>query len=574
MEEKKKYSLKEILKEWIWLSRYIKKHWKGIFLSVIFGIIAVLTGIAISIASKNLIDTVTLTRDKNSLLNAIIWIISLLIGQIITHAVFSWINSLIYARTINEVREDLFKSILAAKWEKLSKYHSGEILNRLEGDVNNISNGITTFIPNLITGSVQFIAIFAVIFYFDKTMALISLLSAPILIVSARFLMLTMKKYNRKMREVNGEILSFNEEVFQNIQFVKAFSLSKEYYKNLGTLLGSYRKVRLAHDKFSILITSLLSFIGIIVSYACYGWGVYQLWNEVISYGVMIMFLQLATMLRSSFSSLVGLVPTCVSCATSAGRIMEIVNLEAECGENSAEAEEILKASKNEKIYLNVENLTFKYSDASDTVLKNVNINIKSGETIALVGPSGGGKTTMLRLLLGLLQADDGGIYVYSENTPNRKVLISDSTRMLCTYVAQENNIFSGTVASNLRIVNQQATDEEIIEALKMADAWDFVSNLPNGIETVLGERAVNLSEGQRQRIAIARSLLRDAPILIMDEATSALDPETEKRVLKNIMTNNPRRICIMTTHRLSMLDYADYVYKIDESGVTNVPNN
>ena len=189
---------------------------------------------------------------------------------------------------------------------------------------------------------------------------------------------------------------------------------------------------------------------------------------------------------------------------------------------------------------------------------------VRSGETVALVGPSGEGKTTLLKLILGLWLPDSGAL---TFGAGEESLPVSDSTRRFCAYVPQGNGIFSGTVADNLRLVQPDATDEQLWAALETADARTFVEALPRGLDTELAEKGGNLSEGQRQRIAIARAVLRGAPVLLLDEATSALDPETERRVLQRIMTQDPRRLCVVTTHRESLLSYADRVYRVDRAG-------
>ena len=199
-------------------------------------------------------------------------------------------------------------------------------------------------------------------------------------------------------------------------------------------------------------------------------------------------------------------------------------------------------------------------------MLENVSFTVEPGQVAAFVGPSGGGKTTVLRMMLGLLTPGEGSIDVEAADG-SLSVCVSESTRRLCSYVPQGNSIFSGTVESNLRSVAPDATEAEIVEALKLADAWGFISELPDTYHTKLSERGLNFSEGQLQRLSIARAILRKAPILIMDEATSALDVATEARVLKNLMTSDPHRICLITTHRASMLEYSDLVFRVEGGG-------
>jgi ABC-type multidrug transport system fused ATPase/permease subunit len=555
--------LPEIMREWIWLSQYIRKYWLGVLTYVLLGVTAVGMGLIVARATGQLINIVTKQAD-GSITRAIATVIGLSLARIAFNSMSSWLTARINIRVTNEIRHEIFEKIMLSRWESLRDYHSGEIINRLEGDVGSVASGVVSFIPSLITNLVQFIGAFVIIMMYDPTMALFALASAPVLVFSAKPLMKIMRKYTEQTRKINGEILSFNEEAFQNIQLVKAFDLTKQRCQALGTLLQEYRRVRLEYTRISILVSAAMSVIGLAAGYACYGWAVYRLYQGEFLYGDMTALLQITSMLSSAFSALVSLVPTAVSTATSAGRVIEVTTLPAEADADAEKALDIARRAGEGELCIQAEHVTFTYGDAPEPVLTDATFSARCGEIVAFVGPSGGGKTTILRLLLGLLQPVEGTLSVSLTGEEGLSSLpISDSTRRLCAYVPQGNSIFSGTIESNLRAVAPEATDQQLEAALRAADAWDFVSAQPAGIQTVLGERGVNLSEGQLQRLAIARAVLRDAPVLIMDEATSALDVETEARVLKNIMQSNPRRICLVTTHRASMLDYSSRVYDV-----------
>lgn len=561
---------RDMIREWKWLFRYIKRYWWSVLIYIIIGIAGTSLGLGVSVATKFLIDSV-ITQIKSELMNSAILLIGFAVGQIIINAASERISSLISLKISNEIRADIFDHILYADWEDLCEYHSGELLNRLEGDVTSVSSGVISFLPNLVTRGTQFIGALCIVLYYDKVMALLALLSAPVIIFTSRFMMRMIRKYNKESRELNGKILSYSEESFQNIQTVKAFGLIKTYSKNLKNLLTEYRNIRLSHDKFTILMRMCLSLVGLIVFYSCYGWGVWQLWQGIITYGTMTLFIQLSGTLTASFSVLVGMAPSAVSIATSAGRIMELTSLSTESEIDEEQVNNMLSEIEKTTIRLIAESVTFKYKKTEIPALNRVDFHVMSGEIIALVGSSGGGKTTILRLLLGLIKLDEGEIRI--ETVDGLTMIISENTRRLFSYVPQGNSMFSGTIEQNLRIIKSDATEQELINALKIADAWEFIKDLPDGINTVVGERGVNFSEGQSQRLAIARALLRDAPILLLDEATSALDFDTESRVLKNLMQANPKRICILTTHRPSMLKYCDRIYTIDEQGNLYEPN-
>ena len=559
--------LPEIMREWIWLGKYMKRYWLSIGFYVGLGLLGVAMGLIVSMAQSNLINAVT-AEDKilKDILSTASVVISLAVLQIFLNAGSSWVSTRINIRVVNEIREDIFRKIIASRWESLVAYHSGDIINRLEGDVNTIANGAIGFVPNLITRLAQFIGAFAIIMSKDPTMAIFAFISAPVLLITGRPLMKVMRKHNEKMRDINGRVLGFNEEVFHNVQLVKAFNLGGAYCKNLRALQAEYKEIRLDYNRVTIVMSILMGFLGLIAGYSCYGWGVYRLYVGAISYGEMNLFISLTGTLSGAFAALVQIIPSAITTATAAGRVMEVTQLPAEHDEDAAEAEVLLEYAEREGVRIHFRDISFNYNKSEITVLDKVSFDVEPGQVVAFVGPSGGGKTTVLRLMLGLLEPREGCIEIESLDGSCR-LHVSDSTRRLCAYVPQGNSIFSGTIESNFRAIKPDVTEEEIINALKIADAWDFVSALPDSYRTELKERGSNLSEGQLQRLSIARAILRNAPILIMDEATSALDVDTEARVLKNLMTENPNRICLITTHRPSMLEYSDIVFRVSGEG-------
>ena len=555
---------KNIGAEWKWLLKVMSRYRLEIAGYTIMGVVGIAMGLGASVTSKFLIDAVV-GKNEQTIISAAALVIGLGVFQIVINALSSFVSSRVGTRVNNEIRGEIYEAMANSNWEEINKYHSGDLINRLEGDVSSVSGNVISFLPGLFTRLMQFFGCLAIVLYYDATLAILALMSAPVLFFSSRFMTKMMRKYNLESREMNGKILSFSEESVQNLQTVKAFGLTKEYSEKFRTLLTNYRNMRLAHDKFTILTTLLLSFIGLVVAYACYGWGVYRLWSGVITFGTMTLFLQLSGSLTSSFSGIVSMVPGVISVATAAGRIKEITELEKENTEDAKLAEEMLEKARENGASIVANNLSYSYADSDKLVLNDISFSALPGETIAFVGPSGEGKTTILRLILGLVNKTEGELKLRVDDFG--ELSVSPATRRFCSYVPQENAVFSGTVAENLRIVNPNATDDELKEALKIADALEFIEKLPKGIDSVIGERGVNFSEGQVQRLSIARAVLCQAPLLIMDEATSALDKATEERVLENLMTGDKKRTCIITTHRPSMLRYCNKIYELQEDG-------
>lgn len=551
-------------KEWRWLLRYASKYRLQISLYVIIGLVSTAMGLGVSVASKYLIDSVV-SHNNDTILKSALVAVTLGLAQILIGAAVSRIAGVVGTKISMEIRSSVYRHITFSKWEDIRKYHSGELINRIEGDTNAISSSIISFIPNAFTTLAQFIGCLAVVLYYDPTMAVFAFMSAPFFVFSSKLTTKMIRKYNKESREMNGKILSFCSESIQNLQTLKAFNITGRYAEQMKANLEIYRKIRLDHDRFSIIMSLCMSVIGLAVTYTCYGWGVYRLWQGAISYGTMTLFLQLSGQLTSSFSSLVSLVPGAITIATASGRVMEITDLPLEENKYDEQVRKMEKSADENGVTIVCDSLKYTYPDGDEPVVASASFKAEPGETIAFVGPSGEGKTTLLRLILGLVEPDSGSLTV--ETKDGKKIPASESTRRFCSYVPQGNAVFSGTVADNLRIVRPEASEDEIINALEVADAWSFVKELPLGLNTEISEKGVNFSEGQVQRISIARAILRDAPIIVMDEATSALDAETEAKVVANMMKAYPNRTRIITTHRPAMLKYCTRVYRINENG-------
>ena len=559
--------LQEMYEETKWMYTYAKKYKFQIVFYICLGIMTTLMGLASSVGSKYLIDAVT-GQDKGNIALIAVFIIAMGLFSIGINAVTTMISAKINIKVNNEIQAEVYDKILVADWISMKEFHSGDLLNRLNGDVNTVASSILSWIPSLITRSVQFLGILAIILYYDPTMAIIALASAPVMVIVSKTLMKKMRDYNKKMRQVSSEVMSFNEESFQNIQSVKAFDLVEFFSNKLRNVQQNYKNVYLDYNKFSVYTSSFMSVVGMFVAYACFGWGVYRLWTGHITFGTMTLFVQLSSQLSSSFKSLVSLVPSAISATTSAGRIMEFFKIKNETKLDDEKVRLIQNNTQGKGLSVELEDVNFSYN-STKTVFKNANIVANPGEIVALVGPSGEGKTTMVRLLLGLINAKSGSAVIKDINGISCK--ISSATRRFFAYVPQGNTIFSGTIADNMRMVKPDASDDEIIDALKTACAYDFVKKLPQGINSKVGERGGGFSEGQAQRISIARALLRKSPILLLDEATSALDVFTERQVLRNIMNSGYERTCIVTTHRPSVLTMCDRVYRIDNGDVSDI---
>lgn len=563
IEKFKDGSIKEMWEEIKWMFSYGKNYKKEIVFYTILGVFSTVMSLISSIASKELINIVTGIQ-KNRALEMAVLMISMSLFSLFFNQAMSRITLKINIRIQNEIQADIFDKIIEVNWLDLSRYHGGDLLNRFSSDVGTVAKSAIDWVPNLIINSFSFVATLCLILYYDPTMLFLTLANMPIMLLSSKVMMSRLRKYDMKVKEMNSEMMAFETETFSNIDSIKSFSLVPLFSDRLKGFQKKYKDVSLEYNWFSIKYSTIISLLGMVVSFSFYGWSVYRLWSGAINYGEMTLFLQQSGRLSSTFKSLISIVPSTISATISAKRLMEIIFLPKE--PLDIKTSEYLDKIQNNGFSLELENVYFSYIQ-NKNVLVSSDLKANPGEIVALVGPSGEGKTTMIRLFLGLITPNQGNAYLIDYE--GKKYHLDASTRPLFAYVPQGNTIFSGTIADNLRMVKEDASDEEIIEALRSACAYEFVSRLEGGINAKIGARGQGLSEGQCQRIAIARALLREAPILLLDEATSALDVSTERKVLNNIMINHPNKTCIVTTHRPSVLNMCQRVYRVMDTKLT-----
>ncbi len=554
----------EILEDWRWIFTYSRRYKLAILFYTLLGVFSTTFGLAASVAGKYAIDIIT--GYETSKLGTVVII---MLGSALFSLVFSSAISRITARLSidinNDIQADIFDQIIDVDWKSLSAYSSGDLLNRFNSDVKTVSKNAISWLPSIIIAVYNFIVTFALIWHYNKVMSLLAFASAPVMLLMSKFLIRRQREYSRKVKETGSAMMGFEVETFYHFDTIKSFGVMKTYGNKLRDWQKKLRAISLEYNLFTIKTNILLSLLGMAVQYAAFGYSLFLLWTHRITYGTMTLFLQQRSRLSNAFNSVIGIIPSFLSSSVSAHRIRELIELPRE--RHLPETRD-LEPLAREGLEVRMEGVDFSYVEDKRVITSSC-FKAAPGEIVALVGPSGEGKTTMIRLILGLVHPDAGTAFLRAGD--GSRVEMNADCRSLFSYVPQGNAVLSGTIAENLRMVREDATDEELIRALKTACAWDFVSRLPQGIDSPVGERGRGLSEGQAQRIAIARAVLRDAPVLLLDEATSALDVATERQVLRNIVQQHPNKTCIVTTHRPTVLNLCQRVYRVVDTRVTEL---
>lgn len=539
-----------------WIGGCVRRYRSQVAAYLFMGLLCVGMGLGSSVASKYLIDAVT-GADAARLPTAAALMAGLMLGNVGIKLLYRRLGATVFVRVRREMRAGLFDKILCADWERLGDFRSGDLLNRLSTDAAQVAEAAVSLLPDFVLSFLQFAGALVIVLVYDPVMALIVFVSVPLSALLSRMLVRRMRQHSRRMRQLDSDILSYNEDTLGNLQTVKAFAVGDRFSDRMLNLQQQADDAYLSYNRFSLLTSLLMSVIGLLSYACCFGWSVWRLWTGTITYGTMTLFLQMANSVSGSFTGLIRTVPTAVSACTAAGRLMEVLEV----------PNEPLTAAPycGGAVNLHMERITFAYRQSPPT-LQEVSLDIRAGETVAIVGPSGKGKTTLLRVLLELVTPTAGRVWLEpcDPKTPPPAAI-----RTACAYVPQGNTLFAGTIAENLRITAPDATEPQMVAALKAAAAWEFVQALPQGLDTPVGEHGTGFSEGQAQRLAIARALLKQAPILLLDEATAALDAETEQQVLKSLSATGADRATLVITHRPGVLELCDRVYRLENGSLT-----
>ena len=543
-----KYSAKVIMK-WLW------RAWRGNQLQAVLnaslGLLSVVVSLAQVLAIQHAIDVASHTAE-GSLYWAVAYMGLLILANFAISISSIWVRNILGIRAQNRMQQRMLDRILRSEWRGKERMHSGDVINRLEGDVGNVVSFLTETLPGALSTLAMFIGAFVYLFSMDKWLAVIIIVMLPLFLAVSKIYVNQMRHFTRQVRDSDSKVQSVLQETVQNRMLIKTLESDTMMVDRLENTQSELRQNVVKRTMFSVFSNLILNFgfaLGYLVAFL---WSALRMSAGTLTFGGMTAFLQLVNRIQGPARGLTKLVPAFVSVFTAAERLMELeedpmeeqgepIELEGPCG-------------------VQLEAVSYEYEPTDGKVIDNLSFDFYPGSCTAILGETGAGKTTLVRLILALLRPQSGEVSIYNEKM--KKTL---SPRMRCNfvYVPQGNTLMSGTIRENLRLGKLNATDEEMKEVLMQACAG-FVFDLPKGLDTSCAESGGGLSEGQAQRIAIARALLRNRGIMLFDEATSALDPDTERQLLQNILQKRDKTI-IFITHRPAVVDYCDQTLKIEK---------
>ena len=541
-----KYGTKDIFL-WLW------RAWRGNRLQAVLNAVVGLLGVVVSLSSvwavKHAIDVAAHEVEGNIII-AVLLMGGLILSNFALNIASVWIRNILGIKAQNRMQQKLLDRMLRSKWNGKETHHSGDVLNRLETDVTNVVNFLTEIIPNSLSTLALFVGAFGYLFMMDWRLAIVIVIMIPIFILFSRVYVRQMRHLTSEVRTSDSKVQSILQETIQHRLLIKTLegdSAAVDRLEDTQSVLRSNVVRRTKFSVFSYLVLNLGFSVGYLIAFT---WAAVRLSGGTLTFGGMTAFLQLVNKIQNPARQLTHLAPQFVSVFTAAERLME---LEENPLEEQGEPIE-LKAPCGVRFI----DVAFAYDDSENNVIEHLSYDFYPTSCTAILGETGAGKTTMVRMILALLQPNSGKVEIYNEKEYHD---LSPLLRTNFVYVPQGNTLMSGTIRDNLRLGKLDATDDEMAEALKRSCA-DFVFELPDGLDTKCTEQGGGLSEGQAQRISIARALLRNRSIMLFDEATSALDPDTERKLLQNILSKRDKTI-IFITHRPAVMEYCDQTIEI-----------
>lgn len=533
-----------------WMMAQSRHYWLQMTLNATLGVLYVGVSLAFVWATKLAVDIAT-GGATGSLNHAILLLVGISVLDIVIGFSMKWIRAVLGVRARNRMQERLFSRLLNCEWLAIRKYHTGDVLNRVMEDVVVVVNLLTEELPSLLTTFMQLLGAFAFMYVMDSRLALIVICIAPVFVLFSRLYIRKLRGLTHEVRAMESTVQSCIQESLQHSLVVKTLqrvSFVTQRLVDNHTLLRKKVVEKTWYGSISQLVMNMGFAIGYLVTFV---WGVKSLNAGLITFGALTAFVQLVGQIQHPIRTLTKFVPIFINAFTACERLMELEEIPLEEEDKTPETEVAPMA-----VGISFEDVTYQYSAHGRRVINHFNYTFPVGSTTAIVGETGAGKTTLIRLLLALVKPTEGRVLIDGKE-------INARHRSMFTYVPQGNTLLSGTLRDNLLMGRPSATDNELWKVLEVACA-DFVKRLPDGLDTVFSEMGGGLSEGQAQRICIARALLRKCPVMLFDESTSALDEQTERIVVERITEYAAGATLIFVTHRPTILEHCNQIIRVE----------
>lgn len=538
-----------------WFIRAVRPYWMQLTVTMMCHVLIAGCAIGFVYVSKKLVDVaVAVLSGNGDAAGLTIWalyMIGIVVSRILLNALRSYLQTTTEIKLKNSLRKRIFDILLHLQSDGGAKHHSGDVLNRMQEDVRVVSSAFVSSIPNLAGTLLQFAAAFIFLMTLDLRLAVLIVIIVPVGLLIGKFITSRIRNLTLDIRKSDSKVQAHLQESLQHITLLQSLEYTDSSSSALEGLQGSLYGNELRRTKFSVISRICMSLALQAGHVTAFLWGVTGISHGTVTYGMMTAFLQLVGQIQRPLVEMSSQIPSVIHATASIDRLMELEALPREDEEETR--------LFDGAVGIRLDDVTFSYPDTSRSVLDGFSWDFRPGSRTAIVGPTGVGKSTMIRLMLSLLRPQKGKVMLYSSYDEAES---SPATRCNLVYVPQGNSLFSGTVRDNLLMGNPEASDEQLSSALHVAAA-DFVFDLPQGLDTQCFESGAGLSEGQAQRVAIARALLRPGSILLLDEFSSALDAETENILLERLTSSLPDHTMIFITHRDKIIDYCDSVLRL-----------
>lgn len=540
-----------------WLLRKVYRRIPLLLLLVAADAGSAVLGVMFALGSRGVIDS-AVAGDMAAFRNACITQLCVIVGTLVCVTVGRYLRDRLHTELDRDWKRNLLHDLLCGEYAQVSAYHSGELLNRLNNDVRVLDDGLIGVVPGLVSMLVRIMSAVVVLFAVARELTIILVIVGLVAVLCTGFIRRGLKVVNKRVSQADGRVLSFMQEVLERLLVVQAMDLDKEVEKRSENLLKDRFVMQRKRRRASLTANTGVAVMYYLAGFFALGWSAFLLLQGKMSFGTLNAVVQLVNQVQTPFLNLSSVFPQYVAMLAAAERLMELNQIDS-----YEEKEEDLDACYRTMEVIGADDLSFAYDE--EDVLTDTSFAIPKGAFVAITGASGIGKSTLLKLMLGIFKPRAGSLYV---RHGGGRIELSRNTRRLFAYVPQGNFLFSGTLRENMLISNPRASQKEIDRAVYISAMDQFLEQLPDGLETVIGENGTGLSEGQVQRLAIARAVLSGAPILLLDEATSSLDARTEQLVLERISAL-PECTCIAVTHRPAALEIADWKLEVANKTIT-----